>query len=104
MRPRYPSTTPRRRWRWRRRWGRRRCVGGRAEIRRVAENLRSVELAAIGRHPRHLRAVRALDRSDAAMADIRTREARHAAVLVELAHRVGLIEGDFARGNSSQIL
>src|SRR3984957_10587780 len=38
------------------------------------------------------------------MAYIRTCEARHAAVLVELAHRIGLIEGDIARGNSSEVL
>src|SRR3984957_16259685 len=96
------STAPRGYYWWRRR--RRRVVLARPEIRGIAEKLRSVELAAVGRHPRHLRAVRALHRSDAAMADIGSGEARHAAVLIELAHRVGLIEGDIPRGNSSQVL
>src|SRR3984957_6081283 len=87
----------------RRRWGRR-VVLARPEIRGIAENLRGVELAALGRHPRHLRAVRALHRAEAAMADIRPREAGDAAVLPWRARRMRLIEGDLAKGNSSQVL
>src|SRR5580704_19585987 len=55
------STTPHPRWR--RRWWR--VVLARPEIRCIAENLRGIELAAVGRHPRHLRAVRALPRAEA---------------------------------------
>src|ERR1700685_4608930 len=87
-----------RRWRWR--W---RDLA-RAEIRRIAEDLRGVELAAVGRHPRYLRTVRALHRTEAAMADIRPLEAGNAAVLCGRARRMRLIEGDLGRGNAPQVL
>src|SRR5580700_12094322 len=87
----------RRRRRWRRDLAR-------AEIRCIAEYLRGVELAEVGRHPRYLRTVRALHRTEAAMADIRPLEAGNAAVLCGRARGMRLIEGDLGRGNAPQVL